>query len=145
MNQRCESILIVEDDPDIRDTLRELLLIEGYTAYAVANGREGLNALKTIPKPCLIFLDLMMPVMNGWEFLDARKDDVVLKTLPIVIVSALQGPTPLSGGNLPEPSAEFLKKPVDMDALLRIVESHCGPASSCYEASSERPLVSSFR
>src|SRR5579862_4602951 len=64
----CSGILIVDDDPDIRDSLKEVLEDEGYEVNGVANGREALDYLRKSPRPCVILLDLMMPVMDGWQF-----------------------------------------------------------------------------
>lgn len=122
---KCKSVLIVEDDRDIREALEDLLKSEGYNAYSAVNGKDGLEALKTIPGPCLILLDLMMPVMNGWEFMEAKKHDVVLATLPVVIVSALRSASALGNSNFPTAPAGYLKKPVSMDSLLELVQQHC--------------------
>ena len=72
----CGGILVVDDDPDIRDSLREVLEDEGYEVACVGNGREALDHLKTAnPRPCVILLDLMMPVMDGWQFRKEQKQD----------------------------------------------------------------------
>ena len=64
----CGGILVVDDDPDIRDSLREVLEDEGYDVASVGNGREALDYLKQAsPRPWVILLDLMMPVMDGWQ------------------------------------------------------------------------------
>jgi CheY-like chemotaxis protein len=112
-------ILIVEDDPDIRDTFRVLLEDRGYPVATASNGREALDELTT-RHPCLILLDLMMPVMSGPEFLEIIKQDPDNSDIPIVIVSAyaeLIDETTLCDG--------FLKKPVAMDTLLRWVARYC--------------------
>jgi CheY-like chemotaxis protein len=123
----CRSILIVEDDRDIRETLEQLLRTEGYRVFAVANSREGIAALKRIPGPALVLLDLMTPVMNGWEFLEAQKSDHVLATLPVVVVSALASPSLLAPNTGHAEPAGFLKKPVSLDSLLDTVEQYCVP------------------
>ena len=66
------SILLVEDEPAIRENLKQLLELEGYPVFTAADGREGLSALKSMPRPCLVLLDLLMPVMNGSSFLRPR-------------------------------------------------------------------------
>src|SRR4051812_37667489 len=85
---RCQSVLIVEDERDIRDTLEEVLKYEGFSVHSSSNGQEALTLLKTIERPCLILLDMMMPVMNGWEFLQMQRQDEILATIPVVVVSA---------------------------------------------------------
>src|SRR5215510_8699670 len=68
VHKSTQRVLVVDDDQDIRDALCELLRDEGYEAIAVANGEEALTYLKGGNLPCVILLDLMMPVMDGWEF-----------------------------------------------------------------------------
>ena len=115
----CRNILIVEDDDEIRNALRFALESEGYKVFTAANGKEGLGILPQIARPCLILLDLMMPVMNGWEFANALEKDMVLAGIPVVIVTAFsdQGASIKSKG--------IIKKPVDLDALFRIVRKWC--------------------
>lgn len=115
----CRSILIVEDDNDIRESLAQVLELEGYNVSTAANGKEALELLTTIKRPCLILLDLMMPVMSGWEFLNAQRDDMMLATIPVVVVSAAgekAKSTPASG---------FIKKPIDLPVLLSMIEQYC--------------------
>lgn len=121
----CKSILIVEDNEDIRDSLEEALKMEGYRAYSVKNGAEALEALKRMPGPALILLDMMMPGMDGWSFLEAQKQDHVLATLPVVVVSALTAARALSHGEQPTQAVGYLQKPVSIEPLLEIVEQHC--------------------
>ena len=118
---RCQSILIVEDDPDIRSTLQEILSIEGYSASVASNGRDAVSLLKEMRRPCLILLDLMMPVMNGWEVLKELQEDVFLATIPVVVISAAS-----NGKSRPAGAVGYIKKPVDLDSLLRIIKKHCG-------------------
>src|SRR5437879_4549846 len=70
---RACPVLIVEDDADLREMMAQLLLLEGFTAQAVGNGREALEYLRRGDAPQLILLDLMMPVMDGWEFRREQK------------------------------------------------------------------------
>lgn len=76
----CRSILIIEDEKAIRETFRLALEMEGYQVNEASNGKEGLEALSTMPRPCVILLDLMMPVMNGWAFIRALEEIVPLST-----------------------------------------------------------------
>jgi len=118
----CKWILVIEDEKDIRETIQQVLELEGYQVLTAINGKEGLQILSENTKPCLILLDLMMPVMNGWEFLEAQKGEVVLATIPVVIVSAA-GERAKSAG-----ASAFIKKPVELESLLRIVEKYCRAA-----------------
>lgn len=124
---QCQSILIVEDDQDIRETLEQLLKEEGFPAFTAKNGKEGLEMLKHIPAPSLIILDLMMPVMSGWDFLEAQKASAVYATLPVVIVSALKPSTVFGDREVPNAPAGFLKKPIGLNSLLEIVQQYCVP------------------
>lgn len=110
-------VFVVEDDTDTRECLGDLLREEGYSVYTAANGLEALDMLARIPRPGLILLDLMMPVMNGWDFLDAIRKDRGAPEVPVVIVSACDAP----------PGVQVLRKPVSLDELLRVIERHCGP------------------
>jgi DNA-binding response OmpR family regulator len=85
-------VLLVEDDAAIRDALRELLEAEGYVVQGAANGREALARLRGGGhRPRLILLDLMMPVMDGWEFRQAQRGDPALACIPVVVLSAEDG------------------------------------------------------
>jgi CheY-like chemotaxis protein len=118
------TILIVEDDRDIRESLADVIESEGFSVVTAANGQEGLERLRAMTRPCLILLDLMMPIMNGGEFLAILRKDVVLAGLPVVIVSAL----PKDARHLAPLSHQgFVKKPVSLDALLEVVNQQCGP------------------
>jgi CheY-like chemotaxis protein len=122
----CKSILIVEDNDDIRETLEQVLKMEGYRVYAVSNGRDALAALKRAEGPSLILLDMMMPVMNGWEFLEVQKNDHVLATLPVVVVSALGAAAALASKKEPVPAVGYIKKPIALNPLMEIVQQYCG-------------------
>lgn len=117
---RCKSILIVEDDADIREALGQALQVEGYNVHAAENGRDGLDRLAVIERPCLILLDVMMPVMNGIEFLHRLREDDVLATIPIVMVTAYSHLAEEARG-----AAAYIKKPVDLDLLIRTVDQYC--------------------
>jgi CheY-like chemotaxis protein len=82
--------MVVEDDFAIRETLRELLEDEGYHVMWASNGQEALARLRD-HAPRLILLDLMMPVMDGWEFRIAQQRDPSLAHIPVVIISADHG------------------------------------------------------
>src|SRR4026209_1348307 len=82
-------VLIVEDDEDLREMMAQLLTLEGFVAATVANGREALEYLQHASKPDVILLDLMMPVMDGWEFRRRQQADPDLAPLPVIVLSAL--------------------------------------------------------
>jgi len=113
-------VLIVEDDEDLRDMMAQMLSIEGFSTAAVANGQEALDYLHTAPKPSVILLDLMMPVMDGWEFRRQQKADPEIAPVPVIVLSALDQ----SRAAVVDATA-FLKKPLDFDRLLKLVRYHC--------------------
>jgi CheY-like chemotaxis protein len=118
----CRQILIVEDDVSIREALKELLEVEGYDALTACNGREGIEVLKTALCPCLILLDLMMPVMTGWEFIEEikRTDHGRLKDNPVFVLSAVANEKNTPG------VAGFLRKPMELESVLSAVKHFCG-------------------
>ncbi|MES2888598.1 MAG: response regulator [Pseudomonadota bacterium] len=124
MSAAC--VLVIEDDPFIRDTLQELLELEGFSVAAAENGRAGLNLLTPEAPPRLILLDLMMPVMDGWEFLEIihREPRDYRAAIPIVVVSAAAN---VAQGLKEQHGCEVMPKPVDVDRLLKLVHTHCGP------------------
>ena len=117
-------ILLIEDEPDLRDTLRELLELIGFQVETAANGREGLLKLETKGNPCLIMLDLMMPVMNGWQFLETLKKDPQhgRAEIPVIVVSAAVEMADIQS----QYGCRSLSKPVDIDRLLDLAHEHCG-------------------
>ena len=120
-----QSVVVVEDDPDIRESIREMLEFEGYPVVAFENGKEALERLHESPNPGLIILDLMMPVMNGVQFLRARQSDESLAEIPCFVVSAVGGAKEL----LREGAQGFLQKPVDAGAILDVVRTYIHPSS----------------
>jgi CheY-like chemotaxis protein len=113
-------VLIVEDDADLRDMMAQLLNLEGFNAATVANGREALEYLQESDRPDVILLDLMMPVMDGWEFRRRQQADPSVSGVPVIVLSALD-PTRAADVN----ANAFLKKPLDFDRLLALVRSYC--------------------
>lgn len=85
----CKTVLIIEDELVVREAMRDVLELQGYEVILAADGAEALALLKNKSKlPCVILLDLMMPHMNGWDFLDFQRTDKELSQIPIVICSA---------------------------------------------------------
>jgi CheY-like chemotaxis protein len=114
-------ILIVEDDFDIREALTQILEEEGYPVRGAANGKEALEVAASGPTPSLILLDLMMPVMNGWQFRAEQLQNPRLASVPVLVISAdphVQPKAATLG------VAGLLKKPVSLDDLLAAVKTH---------------------
>lgn len=112
------TVLVVDDDRDAREAMTELLEIEGFTVLAAANGREALDVLK-VENPSVVLLDLMMPVISGWEFLRRRKNKPKLAKIPVIVTSAVIDRAAASDA---EGVDEFLVKPINIDKLLTLVK-----------------------
>ena len=117
----AKSVLIVEDDPDIREVLEEMLDAGGHRVTTATNGAEGLAALDRVAAPAVILLDLMMPVMSGFAFLeelarrtDRRGDRVLLISANETVERAAQLPGVVG----------YVRKPFDLDEVLSLVERH---------------------
>jgi CheY-like chemotaxis protein len=117
---RSKIILVVEDDEGIRETLKFALELDGYKVSTAANGQEGIELLQTIPKPGLILLDLMMPVMDGWGFIAALEKDMAFSTIPVVVVSAFADKAKTIR------AAEIITKPMNFEHLMEVVKKYCG-------------------
>jgi CheY-like chemotaxis protein len=112
-------VLVVEDDDVIRESMSELLALEGFDVIAAANGREALELVRAGWRPCAVLLDLFMPVMDGWQFLAEIERDRELADLPITIVSAAGDRLSGVGGR------RILRKPVSLHRLLAAVHASC--------------------
>ena len=112
---RKERILIIDDDPDIRDVL-DLSLSESYTIFAASNGKEGLEMVKT-KNPDLIITDYNMPVMNGPEFCRQLRRDILLRHLPIIMLTG-KGETKDMVNGIEAGADDYLIKPFDPETLL---------------------------
>ena len=114
-------ILLAEDDDDLREAMVDTLEDAGYRVTAVANGQEALDWLHAAERlPALILLDLMMPVMDGWQFREAQSKDAKASAVPVVVLSAM-------GSHPTIDSVEYLKKPTKIGPLIALVERYCGP------------------
>lgn len=117
-------VLVVDDDFDIREVMAATLEDAGYAVNSAANGKEAIakleEALKNDPPPCLILLDMMMPVMNGWQFLEERAQSPKLRQIPVLVISA--------SAVAPDEVEGFLRKPLEIDTLLGKVGEYCLPA-----------------
>jgi len=109
-------ILLVDDDIELRDELALALTEAGYQVTSAANGREALELLKARPLPRLIVLDLLMPVMNGWDFCLATRSDPTVGKIPIVVTSGAVSRDPSSPYYIDVD--DFITKPFDLDDLL---------------------------
>ncbi|WP_437782490.1 response regulator [Sorangium sp. So ce1097] len=123
MSENSGRILVVEDDLDIRSILSQLLMFEGYDVEEAADGAEALALLRGGQPPALILLDLMMPVMDGWQLRAELQRDPALASIPVVIVSAdVRAEQEASRLRV----AGLLKKPLQIEPLLELVHRICG-------------------
>lgn len=118
-----KTIMVVDDDAGIRETLADYLEDEGYLVLQAAHGQDALAQLRGLKDlPCVILLDLMMPVMNGTEFFTEQQTDPVLSKIPVIIISA--------DGNIREKAQAFgggyLRKPMKISQVLDAIGQHCG-------------------
>lgn len=104
-------ILLVDDDPDVREAVSLLLSEDGYDVVEVENGKAALDVIRRGLRPSAILLDLMMPVMSGWDFWDVHEQDLELKKIPIIVLTA----TGLRQGAVG--AARVIGKPVGVDEL----------------------------
>ena len=112
-----KKVLIIEDDAAIREALQLALEMKGYEAMTASNGREAIDRLKDEPNPGVILLDLMMPGMNGWQFLDFQQSRPEFADIPVIVCSAFYESARTVN------SKAFLPKPVELKALLHTVEA----------------------
>ena len=116
-------VLIVEDERDTRESLAELLQLFGYQTRVAENGKRALEILRQDGmKPCVILLDLMMPVMSGWEFREIQRKDPTISSIPVVVVTA---DVTAEERAHPFEFAGFLKKPVSFEQLSEAVAAFC--------------------
>lgn len=115
------SVLLIDDDDAMRAALAEFLADEGFLVHTARNGQEALDLFYTIDLPALILLDFMMPVMNGSQFLAAKRQDARLRDVPVAILSAFtrEWTGDAMGVN------HVLTKPIDPKRMLDLVEQYC--------------------
>jgi len=121
-------LLLIEDDREICDSLSEALREEGFDVSTAANGREALEVLRNGPRPSAILLDLVMPVMDGWDFRQEQLRDPALKDIPVVVVSASgfsEATIRMQFGDV-----QLVQKPVPYLPLLQALGRICGATAS---------------
>jgi CheY-like chemotaxis protein len=113
------SVVIVDDDAEMRSVLQELLELQGYRVLAVGNGHEALKLLSEKGAPALLILDRRMPVMTGQQLLALLQRHAALREIPVVMVSATPEPAPPVGVQA------CLLKPFQVSELMDVVRQHC--------------------
>jgi two-component system, OmpR family, response regulator ResD len=120
------SVLVVDDDPNIRRMIVAALRRDGYQFLEAPNGRDALDLMRD-QHPDVVVLDLMMPVLSGWDVLRERQHDPSLSRIPVIVVSANRDPDVAVAVNAG--ICAFLPKPFDIGALSALVKSCMPPAS----------------
>lgn len=118
-------ILVVDDDESIRDTLVDVLSAEGFRVATAGNAAVAVDRIRSGAMPNLMLLDLMMPVLSGWEFLVMAEQDEVLGSVPVVVLSAMTAP--MGSPNAPGGVKACVRKPVHLDELLSVVSRYAVP------------------
>jgi two-component system, OmpR family, response regulator CpxR len=113
-------VLVVDDDESIRETLCELLEDEGHRAVGASNGQEALDFLRSDGRPCMILLDVMMPVMDGAAFRAEQLGDPNLSSIPVALITAA-GPDIAASLR----AEVLLPKPLRIESVLELVERFC--------------------
>ncbi|MGZ3693431.1 MAG: response regulator [Bdellovibrionota bacterium] len=116
---KLKSILVIEDDHDTRVSMRQQLEADGFFVFSAANGQQGIEILKRIKQPCLILLDLVMPVMDGETFVKTIEADPELHMIPVVLVTAFPDKAK------PLIASALVQKPINLKTLLEVVHRHC--------------------
>ena len=117
-----KKILIVDDDAEICTMLTFLLEDEGYHIRTAPNGEHALDQLRQGLHPCIVLLDLNMPIMTGWEFREVQRNDPALAGIPVAVISAdrsLAAPDPTLA------ALDYLPKPIDLERLLNLLDDVC--------------------
>jgi CheY-like chemotaxis protein len=118
-----KTVMVVEDDADVREAIAEVLADCQYTALNASNGAEALQRLRAAEvRPCVILLDMMMPTMDGWQFRAAQKSDPSMRDIPVVVLSAHASGSE-AAANLD--AVAYLAKPVSLENLVSLVERFC--------------------
>jgi CheY-like chemotaxis protein len=132
------TVLLVEDHPDVRDMMSLALELAGHRVITAANGQEALSILEH-EHPCVILLDLMMPVMDGWQFRAALERTDSSRKVPVIVISALTDVVKRI------PGTAHLPKPVDIERMLELVDQYCRAEASDEADVSERVRTSGLR
>jgi CheY-like chemotaxis protein len=116
---RSRLVLVVEDDEELRELVREALELNDYRVVVAQEGQQALDALARIGPPRFVLLDLLMPGMNGWEFLERMRARPELADVPVVVCSSVPSEAP--------PGVRVMPKPLNFERLLSVAREYCAP------------------
>jgi CheY-like chemotaxis protein len=116
------TVLLVEDEEDLREMMRDALELNGYSVVAVEGGRAALDAFDRIDEVCLVVLDLIMPEMDGWEFFTRMRARPDLNEIPVIVHSS-------ATNHAPAGATRVLRKPLQLEQLLSTVREFCDTSS----------------
>jgi CheY-like chemotaxis protein len=114
----AHTVLVVEDEEELREMMREALELNGYSVATAQEGQEALEAIAKIEHLCLVLLDLLMPGMNGWDFFMKMRERPEFASVPVVVHSS-------AAERAPAGVTRVLKKPIELDRLLLVVGEYC--------------------
>ena len=112
------TVLIVEDEEDLRELMSDALQLRGYKVVTAEEGTDALRKIEDIGRPCVILLDLLMPGMNGWEFFERVRERPELESVPVVVYSS-------ASSRAPAGATRVLQKPLAFERLVSIVAEYC--------------------
>jgi len=121
----ARDVLVVEDDTDLRESLSQALRDHGFGVIPAGNGQEALDLLHAGTRPAVILLDLMLPILNGWELRDVLRHDPVLAQIPQLVISAYMDEA--EQVVLALPPDDCIRKPFHLRILIDAIERHCQP------------------
>ncbi|HTA89896.1 MAG TPA: response regulator [Polyangiaceae bacterium] len=116
------TVLIVEDEEDLREMMREALEMKGYRVVTAEEGQEALAKIDSIDQLCLVLLDLLMPGMNGWDFFTKMRERPELASVPVIVHSS-------ASGRAPAGVTRALQKPVLFEQLISVVSEYCNASA----------------
>jgi two-component system chemotaxis response regulator CheY len=115
---KSHTVLIVEDEEDLREMMREALELKGYSVVTAQEGQDALDKIGSIEQLCLVLLDLLMPGMNGWEFFEKLRQRPGLDRVPVIVHSSASNRAPVG-------VTRVLQKPILFERLISVVGEYC--------------------
>jgi CheY-like chemotaxis protein len=112
------TVLVIEDESDLREMMRDALELNGYAVVTAVDGQDALDKISGIENLGLVILDLLMPVMNGWDFVERMRQRAELASVPVVVHSS--APSPALPG-----VTRILQKPLLFERLISVVREYC--------------------